>query len=296
MPIKELKLNLAPLIRKLEIFTRKKIETGLTGKYVSAFKGRGLEFEGYGQYTPADDATLIDWKASLRADEILIKKFMQERNITVFFLMDTSNSMLFASINKLKAEYAAEMVASLSFAILQAGDNVGIAMFTDRIEKTVKPNMGNRQFFEIIRAVSNPQFYGGDFDLTFALKYIISFLKRRSVLIIVSDFLGLKGDWKKYMRIATEKYEVITLIVRDQRDKTLPVDVGQIVIEDPYSDEQRIINPTLAAKQYAKIALEQEKKLMNELKECNIDFIELVTNKSFVGEVTKFFARREHRV
>lgn len=296
MPIKELKLNLAPLIRKLEIFTRKKIETGLTGRYVSAFKGRGLEFEGYGQYTPADDATMIDWKASLRADEVLIKKFMKERNLIVFFLMDTSNSMLFASINKLKAEYAAEMVASLSFSILQAGDNVGMAIFTDRVEKAVKPNMGNRQFFEIVRAVSNPQFYGGGFDLIFALKYVTSFLRRRAVLIIVSDFLGLKGDWKKYMRIATEKYEVITLIVRDQRDKTLSTDIGQIVIEDPYSDEQRLINPKKVAKQYAKIALEQEKKLMSDFKECNLDFIELVTNKSFISPITKFFGRREHRM
>jgi len=293
MPIKELKLDLMPLIKKMEIFTKKKIQSGLTGRYASAFKGRGLEFEGYGPYSITEDASTIDWKASLRSDEILVKKFVVERSLYTFFLLDVSNSMLFASINKLKAEYAAEFVAVLSFAILQAGDNVGVAMFTDRIEKEVRPNMGRKQYFEIIRALSNPQFYGGKYDLEFVLKYALNSLKRRSVVIIVSDFLGLKGNWKRWLRIATEKFDVIAMIIRDPRDFVIPKNTGPIVIADPYSKQELLINPREVADSFEETAKKRYRELIDTFKDMRIDHLTLMTNEDFVGKITKFFVRRE---
>jgi len=293
MPVKEIRLDLMPLIKKMEIFTKKKIQSALTGRYISAFKGRGLEFEGFGPYSITEDASNIDWKASLRSDQVLVKKFIVERSLYTFFMLDVSNSMLFASVNKLKAEYAAEFVAVMSFAILQAGDNVGVSMFTDKIEKQVYPNMGKKQYFEISRGISNPEYYGGKFDIVFALKYALNSLRRRSVMIIVSDFLGLKGDWKRWLRIASGKFDIIAIIIKDPRDLEMPDNTGPIVLADPYSNQEMLINPRDIAGGYA----QRSKKVFDELrqtfKELHIDHLTLSTDEEFVTKITRFFIKRE---
>ena len=141
--MEELKLNLKPLIKKLEVSTKRGFIDILTGSYKSSFKGKGLDFEGYRSYISGDDASLIDWKATLRSQDLLIKVLTEERNVNIIFLVDVSSSMSFASIDKLKNEYAAELVASLSFAAIQAGDSVGLVMFNDKITSANKRVSGS---------------------------------------------------------------------------------------------------------------------------------------------------------
>ena len=125
---KELNLELSESIKRLKIFTNQIVNTSFVGGYKSVFKGHGMEFEDYREYTPNDDASTIDWKASVRSKQLLVREFVEERNLNVFFLIDASSSMVYGSTDKLKMEYAAEIVATLSYTILQAGDSISFAL------------------------------------------------------------------------------------------------------------------------------------------------------------------------
>lgn len=294
MPVKELQLSLKPLIKKFELFMKKNTMGDLTGGYVTSIKGRGLEFEGFRPYSINDDASQIDWKATLRAQETLVKKFIEERNLNAFFLFDVSNSMLFASTDKLKAEYAAELIASLSFAILQAGDYAGLAMLNDRIVKVVPMMMGTRHYYVVIKQLSNPQLYGGDFDFGFGLKFLVDYLQKRSLVVIVSDFIGLKGDWEGYLSIASHKFDLMPIMIRDPNDLIMP-NVGQVVIKDPYSDEQIVIDTGAVKDEFERNAREQVQRLRDMFKARQIPMLELFTNQPFVNPVINFFKQHGTR-
>ncbi len=277
--MKEIKLNLKPLIKKLEVFTRKKAFGEFAGEYRSVFKGRGLEFEGYRAYTVHDDADLIDWKATLRAGNLLVRSLVEERNLEVFFLMDISNSMLFASIQKLKCEYAAELVATLSSAMIQAGDNVGMGMFNDNMVKTISPKTGQHQYFMIVHTLSNPKLYGGNFDFIKVLKFLTGYLKRDSLLIIVSDFIGLSEGWDEYFEVASHKFEIIGFMIEDPLDLTLPGGVGQVVVEDPFSKKELLIDPDISKADYEARARKKIDKINNVFMKSGSGLLELKTDR-----------------
>lgn len=294
--MREIKLELRPLIKRLEIFTKRGAMGQFTGEYKSSFKGRGLEFEEYRPYDIGhDDASHIDWRASLRAGETLVKVLVEERNINVFFLFDVSNSMLFASTPKLKCEYAAELVASLSFAVLQAQDSVGFAMFSDDIVYTLPPNIGAKQYFLVTKALTNPQFYGGGFDFEKALRYIIGSLKRDSLLFIVSDFLGLHGNWKKYLEIAAGKFDVVGFMIRDPLDNEMPRNVGQVVVSDPFSHQDLLLDPDMVGDHYAAETKRQREFVKNSFTKMDTDIVEVSTDKEFVMPMMRLFERRGRR-
>src|SRR4030042_7182109 len=157
MRVKELRLNLKPLIKKLEVgLKRGQTEETLTSSFKSVFKGRGLEFEGFRVYTADDDAKEIDWKASLRAQELLIRVLTEERNIHVFFLLDVSDSMIFSSTDKLKCEYASEFIATIGYGVIEGGDSVGLCMFNDKVVQLIPGNIGMNQFYKVTKNLSDP--------------------------------------------------------------------------------------------------------------------------------------------
>jgi uncharacterized protein (DUF58 family) len=257
--MKELNLNLKPLIKRLEMHTKKGVVGILSGSYRSRFKGKGLDFEGYRTYDTNDDASNIDWKATLRSQDILVKVLTEERNVNIIFLIDVSSSMSFTSVEKLKNEYAAELVASMAFAATRVGDSVGLAMFTDKIVKFLPPNMGSRQYFMIISSLSNPELYDGKFDFKKVMEQINSSFKKGAILIIVSDFIGLGEGWEKYLKAASEKFEIIGIMVRDPRDYEMPDDVGQIIVSDPYSEKEILIDTSEIKQKYEEVVKEQVK-------------------------------------
>lgn len=291
--MKELRLNLRPLIKKLEVFSRKNVLGDFTGEYMSVFKGRGLEFEGYRAYTINDDAKLIDWRASLRAGNLLVRSLIEERNLEVYFLMDVSNSMLFSSISKLKCEYAAELVATLGSAMIQASDNVGLGLFNDNIIKTMPPKTGKKQYFLIVHTISNPRLYGGNFDFTKILQYTTGYLKRNTLLIIVSDFIGLKEGWEEYLKVASHKFEIIGFMIEDPLDITLPHSIGQVIIEDPYSKKELLIDPDTLRADYEARAKKKNEGIREVFLKCGSDLLELRTDESFVTPIIRFFEKRK---
>lgn len=293
---KRLKVDLYSSMKKLEIVIKGLVGTKMMGGYRSLFKGKGLEFEDYRVYTPGDDASLIDWKATARSDEILIKEFKEERNVEVFFLIDVSSSMIFGSTQKIKIEYVAELTAALAYAILNVGDRVGFALFTDKIVKRVPAMGGERQFYVLGKTLLDPDVYGGNFDFNEAVRFLLSYLKETSVVIIISDFIGLKNhDWVKNLRVLSKKIDTIALMVRDPRDRVIPSDVGQVVVSDPYSKKELIIDTSLVAYRYEKEVKLQEKQLRENFRKTEAELIEITTDKSFVRPIIELFKKREMR-
>jgi uncharacterized protein (DUF58 family) len=293
---KRLKLDLSQNIKRLKILTNQIVNTRFAGGYESVFKGRGLEFGDYRPYTPNDDAAMIDWKASVRSKQVLVREFVEERNLNVFFLIDVSSSMVYGSGDKLKMEYVGELVAALSSVILSVGDSVGFAMFTDKIVKSALPAGGFAQYHNIIRTLVDPNYYGGKYDLNEALKFTLTSLKEASIVIIVSDFIGLKNDWKKYLKMLSKKFDLIGIMVRDPRDMALPDYNAQVILEDPFSNKQIIVRPESISQAYRSYVLQQEKMISSVFLSANADFIKLRTDKPFVEPITSFFIERASRM
>jgi len=293
MAIKKLDAELLPKIRKLDVHARQSVLSEIIeGNWTAIFKGHGMEFTGYRAYTYGDDASLIDWKASLRSKSLLVKEYEQEKSVNVYFMLDVSNSMLFTSTKKLKAEFGAELVSSLAFAILGSGDAVGLSMFTDKLVTNLPLNVGKKMHYLMINDLSNVNNYGGNFDLGKSLNLLFSTLNSRAVIIIISDFIGLKQDWHKYLRIASQRYEVIGVMVRDPRDKVLPKGVGQYMLEDPFTGEKLYIDTDQYADAYKKYVMHEEAEIEQFFKVMRSDFISLTTDQEFYKPLITFFKKR----
>jgi uncharacterized protein (DUF58 family) len=292
MKKRKLNVEIEPSIRKLEVVTKGLIKSKGFGNYKSVFRGKGLEFLEYRPYDRNDDSSMIDWKASMRSNQLLIRQYAEERDIQVLFLLDCSSSMIFGSTSKLKNEYAAELVASLAFSILDAGDSVGLIMFNDKVVKEIYPNKGKGQFYNIVKTLTNPDNYGGGYNFNSVSDYILNYIKQSAVVIIVSDFVGLGEDFLKSLKFVTSKFDTIGIMVRDPRDRELPKDVGQVVIEDPYSNNSLLIEPELIKEVYEEEIRKQERWIKDIFSRNKSDFLMLITDKGFVKPILTLFKER----
>jgi len=296
MPIKDLRVDLSPGLRKLDVYGRRDVlSKTMEGEWSTVFKGRGIEFAGFRQYAYGDDASLIDWKASLRAKETLVREFEDYKNFTVFFLFDVSDTMLFSSNEKLKCEYAAEMLYVLADAINKSGDSVGMAMFTDKFVNAIYPNIGREILKHIESNIKDGKNYGGAFDLQKTLLMTRSFIQGEAVIIIVSDFLGMKPGWEKYVNLMSEHFELIALMVKDPRDRELPKSGGQFMLKNPLTNENIYVDVKKYAKKYKELSLEHEKNVRNVFRSSKGDFELLTTDKNYLDTIIKFFRRRSKR-
>lgn len=289
---KGLKLDLSEGIKRLKILTNQIVNTRFVGNYKSGFKGHGLEFEDYRRYTPNDDAAMIDWKASVKSKELLVREFVEERNLNVFFLIDVSSSMIYGSTDKLKIEYAGELAAALSFVVLNAGDSMGCALFSDKIVKNMPLSQGLLQYNNLIKTLVTPDYYGGKYDINEALKFTLAFLKEASIVIIISDFIGLKNNWERYIKMVSKKFDLIGIMVNDPCDKILPDYNGQVILEDPFSNKQILVKPGTVEKAYRNYAIKQEQTIKNTFLKAGADFVELTTNEPFIKPITNLFIKR----
>ena len=261
--------------------------------YRTVFRGKGLDFDSFRLFGPGDDASLIDWRASLRADNILARKYIEERDLSIYFLIDVSNSMLFGSSKRLKAEYAAEFVASLSHLIISAGDRIGLIMFSDDVVKFLHPSSSKNQFALFTKFLSDSSFYGKGFDLNKAIKYVLQIVKSPyAVFILVSDFIKTKEEDLRNLRLMGSKFETLAVMIRDPLDENLPKTKYQFAVQDPYSNRQMILDPEIAAGRYRENVVKQKKIVKQMLKDSRIDLIELITDKHFSIPVANFLKGR----
>jgi uncharacterized protein (DUF58 family) len=268
----------------------------MQGDWSTTFKGRGIEFTGFRSYQYGDDASLIDWKASLRSKEILIREFEEFKNFTVFFLLDVSDSMLFSSHEKLKCEYAAEVVYILADAMNKAGDSVGMAMFNSTFINKVSPFVGTEVLNNIKANLMNKNNYGGGFDFKKALMMARSFLVGRAVIVLVSDFIGLPEGWEKYIEMMSQEFELVAIAVKDPRDREIPADAGQVMLKDPYTGQNIYVDTRAVSELYKTEVISQEQYLEYIFRRCRGGFLLLTTdNNDYVRALTKFFQARSRR-
>jgi len=281
-------------IRYIEIRTRRLVNDLFSGEYHSTFKGQGMEFEEVREYQPGDDIRLIDWNVTARTGFPHVKKFREERELSVVFLVDASSSGRFGTRQRFKSEVAAELCALLAFSAIKNNDKVGLIVFTDRIEKFVPPKKGRSHALRLIREILYFKPEGVATDIALALEYLNKVIKRRSVVFLVSDFF-FEG-YAKPLQLANKKHDVIALKISDPRERAFE-NVGLIELEDAESGEVILINTGSREfrREFAARAEEDLQNLKRELKLINTDFINIQTDQSYIAPLVTFFKMREKR-
>ena len=286
--------ELARKIRYIEIYTNKAVNDVLAGEYHSVFKGRGMEFDEVREYTPGDEIRTIDWNVTARMGHPYVKRFVEERELTVIFLVDLSASGAFGSTGKLKSELAAEVCALLAFSAIKNNDKVGLIIFTDAIELYIPPKKGASHVLRLIRDVLGFQPRGKGTDIVCALDFLGRVIHRRAVVFLLSDFLA--DGFEKRLRVAARRHDLIAVPVTDPRELELP-DAGLIELEDAETGELTLVDTSDAGfrKRYAALAREREAKLRELFHSAGIDSIAVRNGKDPVRDLVVFFRRRGRR-
>jgi uncharacterized protein (DUF58 family) len=282
-------------IRRIEITTSKLVTDFLAGQYESVFKGRGMEFDEVREYQPGDEIRSIDWNVTARMGSPFIKKYVEERQLTVMILLDASSSSSFGTTKRFKKELAAEVSAVLAFAAIQNNDRVGLIIFTDRIEKFVPPRKGLHHVLRVVREALyfNPK--GKGTDIAAALRYLDNVTTRRAVIFVISDFFS--EDFKKPLSIANKKHDVVAITITDPREGQLP-NAGIIELVDAETDAPYMIDTASAKVRdvYAKKAGQMRNERTRLFGSVGVDHIDISTDKSYLEEFIKFFRMRKRRI
>ena len=261
--------------------------------YSSVFRGRGIAFDSYRRFEQDDDSSMIDWKASLRSNSLLAKKYIEEKDLNVYFLVDVSNSMLFGSRKRLKAEFAAELVVALCHLVINSGERIGLVMFNEGVSKILHPSSGRNQFALIAKFLSESEFYGGDFNLNAAIEHVLRTVKDSyTVFVLVSDFISMSGATRRNVRLLGTKFETLAIMIRDPLDENLPRTKYQFAVQHPYSGKQMILDPEIAAEKYRQGVVRRKKIIKDIFKESRTDVLELMIDKPFAIPMTSFFRAR----
>ena len=266
----------------------------LAGQYHSAFRGRGMEFEEVSHYQFGDDVRLIDWNVSARYGEPFIKKFREERELTVMLVVDVSPSGLFGSSDQFKLDYATELCAVLAFSAIRSNDKVGLILFTDDVEQYIPAKKGTKHVLRIIRELLYHQPRGRGTDIAAALNFLNRVTPRRSVCFLVSDFLAT--DYDAALRIARRRQDLIPIVVTDPRELELP-NVGFIEVEDAETGRRSLVDTSSRSlrRQYAAKAARLALRREEMFKRIDTPVIEVRTDRSYVDPLVRFFHKRERR-
>ena len=286
--------ELAKKIRVLQITTRKVVNDVLAGEYGSVFRGRGMEFDEVREYMPGDEIRSIDWNVTARTGHPYVKRFVEERELTVMFLVDLSSSGAFGSVRKLKNEIAAELCALLAFSAVKNNDKVGMIVFTDRVEMFIPPKKGTKHVLRVIRELLNFKPRPASTDIEGALDYLGRITTKRSVVFLVSDFQA--EGFEKKMRVLGKRHDLIAVTIVDPREVRLP-DVGLIELEDSETGETVLVDTGSAAvrKRYERLGREEQARLKGLFSSMGVDQIEVMTDRDYVPGLISFFRTREKR-
>lgn len=282
-------------IRRIEITTSRLVTDFLSGQYESVFKGRGIEFDEVREYQPGDEIRSIDWNVTARMGHPYVKKYVEERQLTVMLLLDASSSSHFGTTKRFKKELAAEVSAVLAFAAIKNNDRVGLIIFTDRIEKFVPPRKGLHHVLRVVREALyfNPK--GRGTDIAGALRHLNNIISRRAIAFVISDFFA--EDFKKSLSIANKKHDVVAITITDPRESELP-NAGIVELVDAETGKRYMID-TSSAKirdRYGKKAREMREERAKAFGSVGVDHIDISTDRAYIDEFIKFFRMRKRRM
>ena len=281
-------------IRRIEIRTSHSVNDIFAGQYHSAFKGRGMEFQEVREYEPGDEVRTIDWNVTARQGRPFVKLFREERELTVFLVVDISRSHLFGTASQAKRELAAELGATLAFSAIKNNDKVGLLCFSDRIEKFVAPKTGAQHVLRVIRELLVTQSSGRGTDLGSALAHLDRVTRRRAVVFVISDFQD--SGYELHLRAAKRRHDVIPVLVTDPRERHMP-NVGLVELADLEAGRTIMVDTASRRwrQRYQQLAAETVQQRARQFRGMNIDTIEVTTGQSFVEPLTRFFRTRERR-
>jgi uncharacterized protein (DUF58 family) len=278
-------------IKRIEIQTNRLVNDLLAGEYHSIFKGRGMEFAEVREYTAGDDIRTVDWNVSARLGSPFVKVFEEERELTVFLVVDASGSGRFGSGQQMKGELAAEICAVLAFSAIKNNDRVGLIIFTDRVEKFIPPKKGRKHVLRVVRELLYFRPEGRGTDVPGALDFLSRVSNRHAIVFLISDFLG--GDLTKSLRSVSRRHDVIAIAIEDPRETRLPA-VGLLCLEDPETGDTLLVDTS--DKAFLRAFEEESKRDRERLEEMfraqRIDAIRLRTDESYVTPLVSFFQKR----
>ena len=279
-------------VRRIELVTRGIVRESIGGEYQSTFKGQGIDFDDFREYKPGDEVRAIDWNVTARMGAPFIKKFVEERELTVFLAVDISGSSAFGGIDQSKRELAAEVGALFAFSAAQNQDKVGLLLFSDRVELYIPPRKGGTHNLRMIREILHHPTNGNGSDPTTAMTTLVNNLRRRSLVFVISDFMF--NDVYSPLRTVSIKHDVVAVQISDPHEESLP-DAGRLRLEDPESSEVVVVNTSRRdiREAYAKKRDDWQRNLDAQLRALALDKIALRTGDNYMPEIHAFFKKRK---
>lgn len=283
-------------IRKIEIVTSKKASDQLAGQYHSVFKGRGMSFDEVRLYQPGDEIRFIDWNVSARANDVYIKRFVEERELTIMLMVDVSASLRFGSHKELKQTVAAMLTGLLAFSAVKNNDRIGLVLFSDKIERFVPPKKGRKHVLRLLAEILSPRTANPHTDLKVPLEYLSRVLRRRSVAFLISDFQAPTDSFVQPLRIVARRHDVVPIVIRDPMEAELPK-IGLAPFRDLETGEEvwldtssRRVREAYREKNEARL-----KQLLQTFRRSKLDAISVETGGSYEQALVQFFKLRARR-
>jgi uncharacterized protein (DUF58 family) len=289
-------------IRQIELRTNRIVTETLAGQYHSVFKGQGMNFDEVREYQPGDDVRAIDWNVTARMNHPFIKKFVEERELTLMLVVDVSGSGLFGSRDQSKRELAAEIASVLAFSAIRNNDKVGLLLFSDTVEKFIPPRKGRGHVLRVIREVLffEPKQRGT--DLAHALEFMGRVQSHKAIAVIISDFLtptlgaAMPPETRTAMRQTNRRHDVVAVHIADRYESEMPA-LGRLVLEDAETGEVIELNTGNARSrtEFSQRQQKQQAELARQLRSTGVDTIQLRTDVPYAAALGRFFESREKR-
>lgn len=282
-------------VRRIEIQTTRLVNDLFGGEYKSVFKGQGIEFADVREYVPGDDIRTIDWNVTARSLHPFVKKFVEERELTVVFLVDMSGSQCFGTPGRFKSEVAAEITALLAFSAVRNKDKVGLLIATDQVEKYIPVKKGRTHVLRVVREILyyHPRHQGTNLEV--AIEYLNRVLTRTSVVFLISDFMD--QGFEKALRLMSRRHDLIAIHLSDPREKALP-SIGLLEVEDPERGGRVVVDTSDRhfRERYESLAREREENLDRLFKSLGVDRVVIDIAQSYSEPLIRFFRLREKRL
>ena len=281
-------------VRRIEITTRKMVNDVMSGQYRSHFKGQGMQFSEHRLYVPGDDVRHIDWKASARSKEPLVKKYEEERELTVFLIVDLSGSENFGSADRQKSEVVAEMAAMLAYAAVSTGDRVGALLFTSTVEKIIPPKKGRQHVLRIVHDLLTYKPKAKGTNLAVALESAGRIMKHAGVVFVLSDFQAT--GFEKSMQRLARKHDVVAIHVGDEREGK--IQAGEtFLFTDPETGKEAYVNTGSYQfkKWFGEFSKTSAKRLEEQFKKMAVENVSVLTKEDYGEAIVRFFQKRRRR-
>ena len=282
-------------VKLIELRTRGLVNSVFTGEYRSVFKGQGMEFSEVREYQPGDEVRSIDWNVTARMRRPFVKRYIEERELTVMLVVDLSGSERFGTVKRFKSELASELAAVLAMSAVRNNDRVGVLLFTDRIEHVIPPRKGRRHVLRIIRDLLAFEPVGRGTDMVRALDYVARMLNEHAIVFIVSDFL--EEDISHPLKLLAQRHDVVAVTVEDPSERDLP-NIGIARLVDPETGETFEVDtssPSVRTAYTDRVMAEREER-KHLLRRLAIDEVAVRTEGGAVEPLLRFFRTRETRL